>query len=147
MAEQEENDSGLSRQQTPPVRGGFVIEKPKPVCPRCFQPCNPMQNYCPNCDSNEAMNPLATYMPLESIRFIAGIYGKMWRAIFLEKQTLWIRRLVYLIILLLAVPIILAISLPWAITAKIKDPELKNAVKIIAIALLLLVMVCLVFFL
>jgi len=147
MAEQEENDSGPSRQQTPPARGGFAIEKPQPVCPKCFQPCNPMQNYCPNCDSNEAMNPLATYMPLESIRFIAGIYGKMWRAVFLKKQTSWIRRLVYLIILLLAVPIILAISLPWAITAKIKDPELKNAVKIIALVLMLLVMVYLIFFL
>ena len=147
MAEQEENDSGPSSRQTLSARDGFVIEKPWPVCPRCLQPCNPTQNYCPNCDSNEAMNPLATYMPLESIRFIAGIYGKMWRAIFLEKQTSWIRRLVYLILLFLAVPVLLIISLPWAITAGIKDPELKNTIKIIALVLLSMGLIYLLFFL
>jgi hypothetical protein len=43
-----------------------------PVCPKCLKPCHPLQNYCPNCDSNEVLNPLASYMPFERIRFVYG---------------------------------------------------------------------------
>jgi len=60
-------------------RQSALAEDAVPLCPNCLEPCNPLDNYCPNCDSNEAINPLASYLPFESIRFKAGMFGKLWR--------------------------------------------------------------------
>ena len=134
MAEQEENDFRTENDDPDEP----ILEEPCPICPRCLQPCNPSNDYCLNCDSNEAMNPLATYMPLESIRFIAGMYGKMFNAVFFQKHTSLIRRFVYLIILVQAVPIILVVALPLSLTERIKNPELRKAAMIVVVLLLLL---------
>ena len=56
-----------------------VGEDAVPVCPNCFEPCDPLTNYCPHCGSNDPINPLASYLPFESIRFKAGMFGKLWR--------------------------------------------------------------------
>ena len=56
-----------------------LAEDAVPVCPNCFEPCDPLDHYCPHCDSNEAINPLASYMPFESIRFKAGMFGRLWQ--------------------------------------------------------------------
>lgn len=56
-----------------------VAKDAVPLCPSCLEPCSPLDNYCPNCGSNEAVNPLASYMPFVRIRYEAGVFGKMWR--------------------------------------------------------------------
>ena len=58
---------------------GFIPEGAWPVCPNCFQPCNPLHNYCENCGSNEAINPIAPYLPFVNIRFNYGGFVTMWR--------------------------------------------------------------------
>jgi hypothetical protein len=50
-----------------------------PLCVNCLKPVNPKQYYCPYCGSNEAINPLATYMPLVRIRHNYDIFITMWR--------------------------------------------------------------------
>lgn len=49
-----------------------------PLCPNCLKPVDPKQYYCPYCGSNEAINPLATYMPLVRIRHNYDIFITMW---------------------------------------------------------------------
>ena len=44
-----------------------------PVCPGCFEPCDPLTFYCPNCGSNETINPLASYLPFVRLRFNVGM--------------------------------------------------------------------------
>ena len=51
------------------------------ICPNCLEPCDPLDKYCQNCDSNDPVNPIASYMPLESIRFSTGVIGKLLRKI------------------------------------------------------------------
>ena len=55
-----------------------IGEDAVPVCPNCLEPCDPLDYYCPYCDSNEAINPLASYMPYVRIRFHAG---NVWKAL------------------------------------------------------------------
>ena len=64
----------------------------KPLCPSCLQPCNPLQYYCTNCGCNEAINPLAVYIPYVRIRFSAGVFGKFFRRMCDNKNPLllWI---------------------------------------------------------
>jgi len=54
-----------------------LAEDAVPLCPNCLEPCDPRGNYCPKCGSNEAINPLASYLP-ESISLRAGMFGKLW---------------------------------------------------------------------
>jgi integral membrane sensor domain MASE1 len=56
-----------------------------PLCVNCLKPVDPKQYYCTHCGSNEAINPLATYMPLVRIRHNYDIFITMWRK-------LWRRR-------------------------------------------------------
>lgn len=44
-----------------------------PVCPNCFEPCDPLNFYCPSCGSNETINPLASYLPFVRLRFNVGM--------------------------------------------------------------------------
>ena len=143
MAEQEENDFRTENDDPDEP----ILEEPCPICPKCLQPCNPSNDYCLNCDSNEAMNPLATYMPFESIRFIAGIYGKMLRAVFLERQTSWINRVIYSVVLFWAIPAIFIFALPLVFVDRIKNPQLRKAITIVVIVLMALLIVCLVLWL
>lgn len=55
--------------------------QPKPLCPNCLQPVNPFEYFCPHCGSNDAVNPMATYLPILDIRFMYGGIGKLWRRI------------------------------------------------------------------
>lgn len=102
-----------------------------PVCPNCFKPVNPLRYYCDNCDSNEAVNPLASYMPFVRIRFACGIFGKMWRKIWHDKDTSIPVRLLCLLMILLFAPVMLVFGLPFVLTAKIKNPALRKAATII----------------
>ena len=62
-----------------------------PLCPNCLEPCDSRDNYCPNCDSNEAINPLASYFPYENIRFQTGMFGKLWHKSRDSNTALWLK--------------------------------------------------------
>ena len=64
----------------------FIPAGAWPVCFKCLKPCHPLQFYCDSCDSNEVINPLASYMPFVRIRFECGIYGKIWRKVLYDKE-------------------------------------------------------------
>ena len=104
----------------------FIPEDAWPVCPNCLKPCNPLQNYCANCDSNEVVNPLASYMPFVRIRFVYGIFGKMWRKMWYDEEASIIFRLVCLFLIGVFVPILLIVGLPLLLTGKIPEPKLRK---------------------
>jgi hypothetical protein len=78
-----------------------------PLCPKCLTPCNPLQNYCGHCDSNEVINPLASYMPFVRIRFNVGMLGKLWRKILYDEHTSIVWKLLFLFLIIWAVLIVL----------------------------------------
>ncbi|MCE5185641.1 MAG: hypothetical protein LLF76_05900 [Planctomycetaceae bacterium] len=90
-----------------------------PLCPNCLTPCSPHDYYCPNCGSNSPVNPLATYMPLQSIRFEAGVYGQLWRKCW-SPQTHLLKRIAYILVFVLFVPVLLVIGLPVLLCQKPK---------------------------
>jgi hypothetical protein len=67
--------------RTEQVDDDFIPADAQPVCMKCLRPCHPLQYYCDKCDSNDVINPLASYMPIERIRFQCGFYGDMWRVV------------------------------------------------------------------
>ena len=108
------------------VNDDFIPEDAWPVCPKCFKPCNPLQNYCDKCDSNDVINPLASYIPFVRIRFMIGFYGKMWQRIWAGKDTSIALKLVYWIVMIFGAPIIVIVGLPLQIIGKIKDPRVQE---------------------
>ena len=126
------------------THGGFALEQGWPLCPKCLTPCPPLASYCGNCDSNQAVNPLATYMPFVNIRFNYGAFGIMWRRIWHDKETSAPAKGLYLVVIILFAPILLVFGLPAVATSRIKDARLRN---IATIALYLVLILLLVFFL
>ncbi len=127
MAEQGNNDVIFQRdEEIANVSDDFVPEDAWPVCPKYFQPCNPLQNYCNNCDSNETINPLASYMPFVRIRFTTGMFGKIWRRILDGRDTPIALTLFFLIPLVMGAPIILFVGLPLLMISKIKNARLQK---------------------
>jgi hypothetical protein len=96
-----------------------VDEDAVPLCPNCLEPCDPFANYCPNCGSNEVINPLASYMPFVDLRFRIGMFGKLWRKTW-APDTQRIDRGINILLLLLFCPLILLIGLPFVICEKVK---------------------------
>jgi len=79
----------------------FVPYDAVPLCPKCLKPCHPLQYYCDKCDSNAAINPLASYMPFVRIRFNIGMVVKAWRKMLYDKESSIIFRLVCLFLIIL----------------------------------------------
>jgi len=104
----------------------FIPDNALPLCPNCLSPCNPLQNYCGNCDSNEVINPLASYMPFVRIRFAYGFFGKMWRIMWYDKEASTIFRLLCLFLIIFYAPILLIVGLPLFLTGKIPEPQLQR---------------------
>lgn len=104
----------------------FILEDAWPVCPKCFKPCHPLQSYCDNCDSNEVMNPLASYMPFIRIRFHAGMFGKLWRKTWYDKDTSLVCMLFFLFLIIFGAPVLLVVGLPLLLISKIKNPLLRT---------------------
>jgi len=50
-----------------------------PVCPRCFQPVDPVNYYCPNC--GETTGQLTPFIPFVNIPWAANFWGQMWRQV------------------------------------------------------------------
>jgi hypothetical protein len=109
----------------------FVPEDAWPVCPRCFTPCPPQQYYCTHCGSNDAINPLTPYIAFLDIRFNYDIFITMWRKIWFEKDTSMIKRLFYLLMVTVFVPIFLVVGLPFLFVQKTSQPELRKTTMIL----------------
>ena len=88
-----------------------------PLFPNCLEPCDPLDNYCQNCESNEAINPLASYMPFTDLRFRVGMIGKLWRKLWSPETSIMLRVL-YVLVLLLFFPAIFLIMLPASICCR-----------------------------
>ncbi|MHC4623564.1 MAG: hypothetical protein ACYS4W_06645 [Planctomycetota bacterium] len=130
-----DNGNDLSRVPDEPTEGldgDFELGDSWPVCPKCLTPCHPLQNYCANCDSNQAINPLASYVPFVNIRFNYGAFGIMWRKIWYDKETSKAVKWLYLTVIILFTPIVLIFGLPTVLTERIENPELRNTVKTVA---------------
>ncbi|MHC4501540.1 MAG: hypothetical protein ACYS21_20825 [Planctomycetota bacterium] len=101
-----DNPSEAEHEEVKKLDDGLISGDAWPVCPQCFVPCHPLQNYCENCDSNEAINPLASYMPFVRIRFNIGMLIKLWRRIRYDKETSIMSALFYLLLLVMALLIL-----------------------------------------
>lgn len=96
-----------------------------PVCPCCLEPCSPLDFYCPHCASNEAINPLASYMPFVRIRFEVGMYGKLWNKCWYEKDVSFYKRFFFFLVFLFYAPSLLA-GLPFVLVEKFSDKRSKK---------------------
>ncbi len=121
----------------------FIPSDARPVCFKCLKPCHPLQYYCDSCDSNEVINPLASYMPFVRIRFNIGMFCKMWRRIWYDKDTSIIRKVFFLLLIIYGAPILLIVGLPLFFIGKIKEPQLR---KTATTAFYILVVVLLIIF-
>jgi hypothetical protein len=73
-----------------------------PLCPNCLNPVDPLLYYCQACGSTDVVNPLTTYMPLPSLRFDYGGYGKLWRLMMRRRRPAWQTAVLALFLLLTA---------------------------------------------
>ena len=89
------NDEGTNQ-----LDDEFVPDDARPLCPNCLKPCHPLQNYCDNCDSNEVINPLASYMPWVRIRFNVGMVVKVWRKMLYDQEASIAFRLLCLFVII-----------------------------------------------
>lgn len=66
---------------TPPAEQDIVEDGDEgtPVCMKCFQPANPLDNYCRNCGG--ATGNFTHYLPFVNIRWQASVWGQAWRQI------------------------------------------------------------------
>jgi hypothetical protein len=85
-----------------------------PLCPNCLEPVEPRSYYCPNCGSTDAVNPLTTYMPWESIRFEYGGYGKLWRIMMRRSKSAW-KTVLLTLVLIVAAPVAIPLFVASAI--------------------------------
>ncbi|GEM_PF-899806 len=91
-----------------------------PLCPQCLKPCDPLNYYCPNCGSNEAVNPLSTYMPFVELRFNTGMAGKAWRRLAYDKDTSLPNKTLSLIAIVATYPLLLVLGIPQWVLSKFK---------------------------
>jgi len=142
MAEQNHNNpSAGDYKEAGKLDNDFIPDNARPLCPRCLKPCNPLQYYCDNCDSNDAVNPLTPYMGFVNIRFNYAIFLTMWRKLWYDKDTSIIGRLFYLFMITMFVPVFLVVGLPSFLIFKIPHKNLRKATVIILfiIAIVLLI--------
>lgn len=107
-----------------------VLSEAVPLCPNCLRPCDKYQFYCHHCDSNEAINPLASYMPFVRIRFNVGMVLKVFRKLFSSEDGLF-KKVFCVFVILISAPVLLFFGLPLAFIEKVQDVELKRSLKII----------------
>jgi len=107
----------------------FIPADARPLCPKCLKPCHPLQNYCDSCDSNDVINPLASYMPFVRIRFRCGFCGDMWRKVLYDKEASIILRSLCLFMTIAFASILIIVGLPLFFIDKIENPELQRTVE------------------
>jgi len=87
MSEQGYNNRATADDEgTKQLDDEFIPDDARPLCAKCLEPCHPLQYYCDKCDSNEVINPLASYMPWVRIRFNVGMVVKVWRKMLYDKE-------------------------------------------------------------
>ena len=119
----------------------FVADDALPICPECFEPCDPLQNYCDKCGSNDPINPLASYMPFVDIRFKIGMFGKIWRKVVDGGNTpLWMK-FFFVLVLLMAAPLILIVGPGVFLISKIKTARPRNTVMILFFVFLIMLFI------
>ena len=128
------------------ISDGFIPENARPLCPKCFVPCEPLAYYCDKCDSNDTINPLASYMPFERIRFNAGMYGKVWRRLWGGKDTSIALKIFYLFIIVMGATVLLIVGLPLRFISKIENLSLQKTVTIAFYILLFALLATYLFF-
>jgi hypothetical protein len=138
--------SESQQQQDDNAKRPSGLEQAWPVCPKCLTPCHPLASYCPNCDSNQPVNPLAAYMPFVNIRFNYGAFGIMWRKTCYDRKTPKVIKCMYLALMVLFTPIILVFGLPTLVTRGIRDPRRRNIATIALYALALMLLILLVLY-
>ncbi len=121
---------------TEQVDDEFIPADARPVCFKCLKPCHPLQYYCDGCDSNNVINPLASYMPFVRIRFRCGFCGDMWRKVLYDKESSIILRLLCLFLTFAFAPILIIVGFPLFIIGKIENPELQRTVETVFYILL-----------
>jgi hypothetical protein len=114
----------------------FIPADALPLCSKCLKPCNPLQNFCDNCDSNDVINPLASYIPIVRIRFRCGFCGDMWRKVLYDKEASIIFRSLCLFMTIAFAPILIIVGLPLFLIEKIENPELQRTVETVFYILL-----------
>ena len=142
MTEQNQNNPiEPSPEEAEQLDDNFIPDDAQPLCLKCLTPCHPLQNYCHNCDSNEVINPLASYMPFVRFRFIYGAFGKMWRIIWYDKDASMIFRLLCLLIVAFFAPILFIVGLPYLFISQIKNAKLQVTITIIFWVLIFLLLI------
>lgn len=101
----------LTMANEPQLNGGSVEGQAWPLCSDCLEPCNPMQDYCENCGSNNPVNPLIAYMPFANIRFNVGLIGKLWHKICHDDSIGLFVKCFYLAVIFMFSPIALVLFL------------------------------------
>ena len=109
-----------------------------PICPYCLKPCSPFNYYCSNCDSDDVINPLASYMSFVNLRFNYGIFKTLWNKIWYDKDSFLIVRIFYLYLVLSFTPIMIIFGLPMLIVGKIPHPTIRK-ITIVALAVALVI--------
>jgi len=106
----------------------FRLEDATPLCPKCLLPCGPALYYCPHCDSNEAINPLASYMPFVNIRFVYGFFGKLYRLMVYGEDRSVLLRICCCLMLIWCTPILLIVGLPLLAIEQIEQTRRRKIV-------------------
>lgn len=96
-----------------------------PMCTYCMKPCDPKIFYCPTCNSNETINPLASYMPFVDLKFRIGFLIKLWQKCFAPEVSIPAKCLYFLVLLFLA-PIIVIVGIPFLLIGKISNQKVLN---------------------
>jgi hypothetical protein len=122
----------------------FIPADARPICLKCLKPCHPLQYYCDNCDSNDVINPLASYMPFVRIRFRCGFCGDMWRKVLYDKEASIILWSICLFMTIAFAPILIIVGLPLFFIDKIENPQLEKTVE--TVFYILLAAILLIFF-
>jgi hypothetical protein len=123
------------------VDDDFIPADARPVCIRCFEPCHRLQYYCDKCDSNEVINPLASYMPFVRIRFWCGFCGDMWRTVLYDKEASVIILSLCLFMTIAFAPILIIVGLPLFLIEKIENPKLQKTIETVFYVLLVFLLI------
>ena len=89
-----------------------VATEGTPVCPHCLTPFDPYtQYYCVHCGRGVA--DVTPYVPFVNIRYNFAPFGIVWRKVWRDEETGFLQRLLLLLFMLLTVPIMVVIGLPF----------------------------------
>jgi len=146
MTEQDNNLSTGNIEEAESLDEEFIPDDAWPLCPNCLKPCHPLQYYCDRCDSNEVINPLASYIPFVRIRFVCGIFGKMWRIMWYDEEVSITFRLLCLFLIVFFSPTLLIVGLPLFLTGKIPEPQLRRTTKAAFFIIALFLLMALIYF-